>query len=98
MKASKTSGRSKSRVSESQVLRWVRSSSPDVKRRVLKELIPNMDRFEDLVDYGGQKARKLCAARNLDWDKLDERERERGCLIDRLLHEGKSLAMRQKED
>ncbi len=33
-------------------------------------LIPRLDAFETLVDYGGRHRRALCADRGLDWDIL----------------------------
>ena len=72
-------------VSESQVIEWVQQLSPVAKRSVLRALIPRLDELEALVDYGGQRARALCAERGLDWDNLTEDGRQQ--LIDELLHE-----------
>ncbi|MCL7455480.1 MAG: hypothetical protein M8467_20790 [Anaerolineae bacterium] len=72
-------------VSESQVVEWVQQMSPEAKHEVLKALIPRLDAFEALVDYGSQRIRTLCAERGLSWDSMTERDRER--LIDELLHE-----------
>jgi hypothetical protein len=52
---------------------------------VLKALIPELDKLNDLVDYGSQRMRQLCAERGIDWDALTEEERER--LVDEWLHE-----------
>ena len=72
-------------VPESQVIEWIRQLSPAGKQAVLRMLIPDLDRLESLVDYGDQRVRAICADRGLEWDGLDEGERER--LIDTLLHE-----------
>jgi hypothetical protein len=72
-------------VSESQVVEWVQQMSPEAKHKVLRALIPRLDAFEALVDYGGERIRALCAERGLDWDSMAEQDRER--LIDELLHE-----------
>ena len=71
-------------IPESQVVEWVRQLSPAAKHAVLKALIPQLDRLEELVDYGSQRMRKICAERGLEWDSLDEAQRER--LINDLLH------------
>ena len=78
-------GRITLEIPESQVVEWVQQISPAAKQEVLRALIPRLDAFEALVDYGGQRMRTLCAERGLDWDSLAEDERER--LIDELLHE-----------
>ena len=78
-------GRVTVEVSESQVVEWVQQMSPEAKHEVLRALIPRLDAFEALVDYGSERIRALCAERGLDWDSMTERERER--LIDGLLHD-----------
>ena len=77
-------------IPESQVVDWVRRVSPEAKRAILRTLIPHLDELEDLVDYGTQRIRALCAERGVDWDSLSERERQQ--LIDDLLHEAESTA------
>jgi len=77
-------------ITESQLVDWVQRVSPEAKRTILRILIPQLDEFEDLVDYGNRRVRALCAERGLDWDSLSENERER--LIDNLLHETESGA------
>jgi len=72
-------------VPESQVVEWVQQLSPVAKQSVLRALIPRLDELEALVDYGGQRARALCAERGLDWDSLTEDGRQQ--LVDELLHE-----------
>ena len=73
------------KIPESQLVDWVQQVSPEAKRTILRTLIPRLEEFEDLVDYGNRRIRTLCAERGLDWDSLSESERER--LIDDLLHE-----------
>jgi len=78
-------GRVKVEVPESQVVEWVQQMSPEAKHEVLRALIPRLDAFEALVDYGSERIRTLCAERGLVWDNMTEQDRER--LIDELLHE-----------
>ena len=73
------------KVPESQVIEWMRELSPSSKRAVLQALIPDLDKWDTLVDYGGERIRKLCAERGIDWDLLTEEERQH--LTDELLHE-----------
>jgi hypothetical protein len=77
-------GRVTVEVSESQVVEWVQQMSPEAKQDVLRALIPRLDAFEVLVDYGGKRIRALCTERGLDWDSMTEQDRER--LVDELLH------------
>lgn len=72
-------------VPESQVIEWVRQLSPQAKHDVLKALVPELDELNELVDYGSQRMRQLCAERGIDWDTLTEEERQR--LVDEWLHE-----------
>jgi len=72
-------------IPESQVIEWVRQLSPKAKQLVLRALIPRLDELEALVDYGSQRMRSLCAERDLEWNSLNENERQR--LVDDLLHE-----------
>ena len=81
-------GRVTFEISESQVVEWVQQISPAAKQEVLRALIPRLDAFEALVDYGSQRMRALYAERGQDWDSLTEDERER--LIDELLHENEA--------
>lgn len=71
-------------VPESQVIEWVRQLSPGAKQDVLKALVPELDELNNLVDYGSQRMRRLCAERGIDWDNLTEEERQR--LVDEWLH------------
>ena len=72
-------------VRQSQVLELARQLSPQGKRALLRALIPGLDRYDVLVDYGSERMRALCEERGLDWDQLSEEERTK--LIDDLLHE-----------
>ena len=72
-------------IPESQIVELVQQISPAAKRDVLRALIPQFDELYDLVDYGDQRIRALCAERGLDWHGMVEEERER--LVDELLHE-----------
>jgi len=72
-------------VSESQVIQWVRQFSPSGKQAVLKSLIPDMDEWESLVEYGSERVRALCAERGVNWETLSDGERQQW--VDQLLHE-----------
>jgi len=72
-------------LSESQVLELVRKLPAESKRAVLREIIPSLDAFEGLVEYGSARMRDLCAQRGIAWDKLTDEERQG--LVDDLLHE-----------
>jgi hypothetical protein len=74
-------------LSEAQVVRMVKRLSPEGKRAVLKALIPRLDQLEQTVDYGESRMRLLAGERDLEWDELNDDERE--ALVDELLHEGK---------
>ena len=78
-------GAVKLEIPESQVVDWAQQVSAEAKRAILRALIPRLDEFEGLVDYGNQRIRALCAERGIDWDSLSESEREH--LVDALLHE-----------
>lgn len=70
---------------ESQVIELANKLSPEGNKAILRTLIPEMDRFENLVDYGDQRMRALRKQRGIHWDKLSEAEREH--VVERLLHE-----------
>jgi predicted Fe-S protein YdhL (DUF1289 family) len=78
-------GAVKLEIPESQVVDWAQQVSAEAKRAILRALIPRLDEFEGLIDYGNQRIQALCAERGIDWDSLSESEREH--LIDDLLHE-----------
>jgi len=75
-------------VPEEQLINWVKRLSPASKQEVLKVLIPELDELDALVDYGNQRIRAVCAERGIDWDALNDEERQR--LIDEILHEDKA--------
>ena len=72
-------------IPESQLVEWAQQLSPANKRKVLRALIPALDDYEALLTYGSERVRAIAAERGLDWDALDERQREE--LIDVILHE-----------
>jgi len=51
----------------------------------LQVLIPDLDQFQALVDYGSERIRALCIQRGINWETLSEEERQ--ALIDELLQE-----------
>ncbi len=71
-------------IEESRIIELAPQLSPESKRAVLLALVPHLDEFETLVDYGNERIRTLSAKRGLDWDALSETERKN--LIDKLLH------------
>lgn len=72
-------------VPENCLVEWVQQLSTEAKHTLLKALIPDLDQLEELVDYGSERMRTLCAARGLDWDALSEDQRQN--LVDQILHE-----------
>lgn len=72
-------------VSDDQIVELASQLPTEAKRRLLRVLIPEMDRFEGLVDYGGARAREVCAARGIDWDGMTAAQREE--LVDQIVHE-----------
>jgi len=72
-------------IPESQLVEWVQRLSPSVKQSVLRALIPEMDALEQLLQYGDERIRDVAAQRGIDWDNLNEQQREK--LIDDILHE-----------
>ena len=77
-------GRVMLEVSETQVVEWVQQMSPESKQEVLRALIPRLDVFEALVDYGERRIQALAEERSIDWKHMSDEEREH--LIDELLH------------
>ena len=72
-------------IPESQLVEWVQRLSPSVKQSLLRALIPGMDALEQLLQYGNERIRDVAARRGMDWDSLNEQQREK--LIDEILHE-----------
>ncbi len=72
-------------VSEPQLVEWVRRLSPTVKKSLLRVLIPEMDSLEQLLEYGDDRIRAIALQRGMDWDRLNEEQREK--LVNDILHE-----------
>lgn len=72
--------------SDAQVLDLVRRLPANTRAAVIRELIPDLDALDGLVDYGSARIRELCTTRGIDWDRLTEEERQQ--LVAELLHEG----------
>lgn len=72
-------------VSEPQLVEWVRRLSPTVKKSLLRVLIPEMDSLEQLLEYGDDRIRAIVLQRGMDWDRLNEEQREK--LVNDILHE-----------
>jgi len=70
---------------EEQVVSLVRQLSEEGKEAVLRALIPRQAAWDEHVAFGTARMREVCAERGLDWDAMDEAEREQ--LIDDLVHE-----------
>ena len=73
------------KVADDEIVEMASRLPPAAKRKLLKVLIPDMDRFESLVDYGEERAREVAATRGIDWDGLTSVQREE--LVDQILHE-----------
>ncbi len=72
-------------IPEAQLVEWVQRLSPSVKQSVLRALIPEMDALEQLLQYGDERIRDVAAQRGVNWDNLNEQQREK--LINDILHE-----------
>jgi len=72
-------------IPETQLVELLRKLSPAAKQSALKALIPEMDELEGLMCYGDKRVRAICARRGIDWNSLNEQERQQ--LIDDILHE-----------
>jgi hypothetical protein len=72
-------------IPETQLVELLRRLSPAAKQSALKALIPELDELEQLMNYGDKRIRAMCAGRGIDWDSLNEQERQK--LIDDILHE-----------
>lgn len=73
-------------VSEEQLLDCLRQLPSDAKQRALAALIPDLADLDDLVAYGEERVAALCADRDIDWQALDDDDRQ--AVIDELLHGG----------
>jgi len=72
-------------IPETQLLEWVQKLSPSIKQSLLRVLIPEMDSLEQLLQYGNERIREIAAQRGMNWDDLNEQQRE--TLINHILHE-----------
>ncbi len=72
-------------IPEAQLIEWVQKLSPTVKQSLLRALIPEMDTLEQLLQYGNERIREVATQRGVDWDNLNEQQREK--LINDILHE-----------
>lgn len=72
-------------IPETKILEWVQQLSPSGKNAVLHAIVPRLDALEALLVYGEEQIRAICLERGLDWDHLNETERQ--VLIDQMLHE-----------
>lgn len=72
-------------IPEKQLVEWVQRLSPSVKQPVLRALIPEMDALEQLLQYGNERIHEVAAQRGIDWESLNEQQREK--LINDILHE-----------
>jgi hypothetical protein len=72
--------------SEDQILEAFNRLSPRGKRKVLSRLIPGLAELDRVVDKNQEKLRAICLKRGLDFNALNEEQRED--LIDEILHEG----------
>jgi hypothetical protein len=69
-----------------QVIELVKQLPPEGKQEVLKALDAERDAWwEETLTEGEQQMRRLCAERGLDWDSMNEDQREG--FVDDLLHE-----------
>lgn len=73
-------------LSEEQVLNVVKQLTPHGKQAVFRALQAEGDAWwEQTVSRGEQQLRRLCADYEMDWDNMNEAEREK--FVDVLLHE-----------
>jgi hypothetical protein len=72
-------------IPENQLVEWLKNLPTSTKKLALKAIVSNLDDLDELVDYGNERIRAICAERGIDWYALSEAEREQ--LIDSILHE-----------
>ncbi|MDQ1317092.1 MAG: hypothetical protein QG588_743 [Candidatus Poribacteria bacterium] len=73
-------------LSNDQVIELVKQLPPEDKQAVLEALIADRDSWWDgMLMRGEQQLRIICAERGLDWDSMNEDERE--AFVDDLMHE-----------
>lgn len=73
-------------LSNDQVIELVKQLPPEDKQAVLEVLIADRDSWWDgMLMRGEQQLRIICAERGLNWDSMNEDERE--AFVDDLMHE-----------
>ena len=73
-------------LTDDQVMQLVKQLPPQSKQRVLADLTTERDQWWQAAAHDGERdMRRLAAGRGLDWDKMNEAERE--AFVDDLLHE-----------
>ena len=70
---------------EKQILKALSQLSPHGKRKVLRQLIGDLEGVDRIIDRNQEKLRAICKERGLDFYSLSEEERVE--LIDQILHE-----------
>ena len=71
-------------VPEPQVMDLGTATHADGQEASLRALVPMLDDYEALVTYGKERIRAVAAPPGVDWNSLNERQREQ--LIDDMLH------------
>jgi hypothetical protein len=73
-------------LSNDQVIELVKQLPPEGKQAVLEALIADRDSWwDEMLIHGERQLRLICAERGLDWDSMNEDERE--VFVDELIHE-----------
>ena len=75
-------------IEETQVIGLARQLTQSGRRALLRALIPGMDDYDRLMEFGNQRIHAIAQKRGLDWDALSEEERMQ--MIDDILHEDSS--------
>ena len=71
---------------DDQVLALVRQLPKERKTWLLRALVSDhWPRWAELAEYAGQRVRAVAAARNKDWDRMSDAERD--AFIDDIVHE-----------
>ena len=71
---------------DDQVLALVRQLPSERKTWLLRALVSDhWPRWAELAEYAGERVRAVAAARNKDWDRMSDSERE--SFIDNIVHE-----------
>lgn len=73
-------------LNDDQVLALVRQLPGERKSWLLRALVSDLwPRWSDLAQYADQRVRDTASARNLDWERMSDSERE--AFIDTVVHE-----------